>query len=96
MHSIFLYHAIAAGLDMAIVNPSMLQIYSNIEPELLKCAEDVILNRHTAGEESTPTERLVALAQRIKAAQEVQEVQEVQMQAQLLPLIRRSNSLICC
>ena len=66
MHSIFLYHAIAAGLDMAIVNPSMLQIYSNIEPELLKCAEDVILNRHTAGEESTPTERLVALAQRIK------------------------------
>ena len=66
MHSVFLYHAIAAGLDMAIVNPSMLQIYNNIEPELLKCAEDVILNRHTPGETETPTERLVALAQRIK------------------------------
>ena len=44
MHSVFLYHAIRAGLDMAIVNPSMLQVYDNIEPGLLKAVEDVILN----------------------------------------------------
>lgn len=44
MHSVFLYHAIDAGLDMAIVNPSMLQIYDRIEPELLKLTEAVILN----------------------------------------------------
>ena len=42
MHSAFLYHAIKAGMDMAIVNPSMLQVYDEIEPELLKCVEDVI------------------------------------------------------
>ncbi len=42
MHSAFLYHAIKAGLDMAIVNPSMLQIYDEIDAELLKCVEDVI------------------------------------------------------
>lgn len=44
MHSVFLYHAIRAGLDMAIVNPSMLQVYDDIEPGLLKAVEDVILN----------------------------------------------------
>ncbi len=61
MHSVFLYHAISAGLDMAIVNPSMLQIYSEIEPSLLKAVEDVILNR-------TPnaTDTLIALAEKIK------------------------------
>lgn len=45
MHSVFLYHAIAAGLDMAIVNPGMLRIYDDIEPVLLKSVEDVILDR---------------------------------------------------
>lgn len=45
MHSIFLYHAIAAGLDMAILNPGMIQIYDEIDPTLLKLAEDVILNK---------------------------------------------------
>ena len=45
MHSVFLYHAIQAGMDMAIVNPQMLQIYSDIEPELLERVEDVILCR---------------------------------------------------
>lgn len=70
MHSAFLYHAINAGLDMAIVNPSMLQIYDNIEPALLKCIEDVIFNRKgEVGENSTPTERLVELAEKIKVAE---------------------------
>lgn len=45
MHSVFLYHAIAAGLDMGIVNPALLQVYSEIEPRLLELAEDVVLNR---------------------------------------------------
>ncbi len=45
MHSAFLYHAIRAGLDMAIVNPSMLEIYENIPPDLLEAVEDVIFDR---------------------------------------------------
>ena len=61
MHSAFLYHAIKAGLDMAIVNPSMLQIYDQIEPELLKCVEDVIFDR-----DSQATERLIMKATRLK------------------------------
>ena len=58
MHSAFLYHAIAAGLDMAIVNPTMLQVYDSIEPELLRCVEDVIFAR-----DPQATSRLVTKAQ---------------------------------
>ena len=61
MHSAFLYHAIKAGLDMAIVNPSMLQIYDEIEPELLKCVEDVIFDT-----DPHATERLIDKAARMK------------------------------
>ncbi len=57
MHSAFLYHAIKAGLDMAIVNPSMLQVYDEIEPELLKCVEDVIFDV-----DGQATERLIRKA----------------------------------
>ncbi len=46
MHSVFLYHAIAAGLDMGIVNAGMLQIYEDIPADLLKLVEDVVLNRN--------------------------------------------------
>lgn len=63
MHSAFLYHAIKAGLDMAIVNPSMLQIYDEIEPELLKCVEDVIFDR-----DDQATERLTEKAARMQEA----------------------------
>ena len=63
MHSAFLYHAIRAGLDMAIVNPGMLQVYDNIEPGLLKCVEDVIFNT-----DSGATERLIEKAADIAAA----------------------------
>ena len=62
MHSAFLYHAIKAGLDMAIVNPSMLQVYDEIEPELLKCVEDVIFDT-----DSQATERLIDKAARMLA-----------------------------
>lgn len=54
MHSAFLYHAIKAGMDMAIVNPSMLQVYDQIEPELLKCVEEVIFDT-----DPKATERLI-------------------------------------
>ena len=63
MHSAFLYHAIAAGLDMAIVNPSMLQVYDDIEPQLLTCIEDVIFNR-----DQHATERLIEKAAAMLAA----------------------------
>ncbi len=74
MHSVFLYHAIAAGLDMAIVNPSMLQVYDNIEPQLLRRVEAVVLNDiailgENAGRYATPTEALIELAQEIKAGE---------------------------
>ena len=57
MHSVFLYHAIAKGLDMAIVNPAMLQVYDDIDPQLLRAVEDVILNS-----DDQATERLITLA----------------------------------
>ncbi len=66
MHSVFLYHAIEAGLDMAIVNPSMLQIYSSIDSSLLKAVEDVVLDRHPEA-----TANLVKLAESFKAAAQV-------------------------
>ena len=70
MHSAFLYHAIKAGLDMAIVNPSMLQIYDEIETELLQCVEDVIFNR-----DEHATERLIEKATRMKMEAEAGEHQ---------------------
>ena len=61
MHSVFLYHAIKAGLDMAIVNAGMLQVYSEIQPDLLQLTEDVVLNRR-----KDATERLVKFAEGLK------------------------------
>ena len=61
MHSIFLYHGTAVGLDMGIVNPSMLQVYDEIEPKLLQLCEDVILNRN-----SEATEALIEYASILK------------------------------
>ena len=65
MHSAFLYHAIKAGLDMAIVNPSMLQVYDQIEPQLRKCVEDVIFDR-----DPQATERLIDKASEMLAQNE--------------------------
>jgi 5-methyltetrahydrofolate--homocysteine methyltransferase len=61
MHSVFLYHAIRAGLDMAIVNAGQITIYDDIEPELRELAEDVILNRRPDA-----TDRLLEVAGRYK------------------------------
>lgn len=57
MHSVFLYHAIQAGLDMGIVNPSMLEVYDELPSDLLELAEDVVMNRR-----NDATERIVAYA----------------------------------
>jgi 5-methyltetrahydrofolate--homocysteine methyltransferase len=63
MHSAFLYHAIAAGMDMGIVNAGMLEVYQEIEPELKLLVEDVLLNRRPDA-----TERLVAYGENLKGA----------------------------
>ncbi|MFM2300344.1 MAG: methionine synthase [Pseudomonadota bacterium] len=65
MHSVFLYHAIRAGLDMAIVNAGQIDIYDTIDPVLRDACEDVILCRPVAGDQ-TATERLIALAESFK------------------------------
>lgn len=61
IHSVFLYHAIKAGLDMGIVNPGMLQIYDEIPKDLLEYTEDLVLNRRPDA-----TERLLEFAQTLK------------------------------
>jgi 5-methyltetrahydrofolate--homocysteine methyltransferase len=62
IHSVFLLHAIRAGMDMGIVNAGQLQIYDQIEPELRELCEDVVLNRRPDA-----TERLVTFAETVKA-----------------------------
>ena len=66
MHSAFLYHAIAAGLDMGIVNAGMLEVYEEIEPELKVLVEDVLLNRRPDA-----TERLVEYGETLKGVSAV-------------------------
>jgi len=61
MHSVFLYHAIQAGMDMGIVNAGQLALYDDIDPELREMVEDVILNRR-----SDATDRLLEAAERFK------------------------------
>ena len=73
MHSIFLYHAIPAGLDMAIVNAGQLDIYDDIDPELRIACEDVILNR-----DPDATERLIALAEKYRGTDVAQEKAEAE------------------
>jgi 5-methyltetrahydrofolate--homocysteine methyltransferase len=68
MHSVFLYHAIPAGLDMAIVNAGQLDVYNTIDPALRAACEDVVLNR-----DPDAGERLVALAERFRGTDAVAE-----------------------
>jgi len=63
MHSVFLYHAIPAGMDMGIVNAGQLDVYDTIDPELRTACEDVILNR-----DPDAGERLVALAEKFRGS----------------------------
>ncbi|MGR6328614.1 methionine synthase [Sphingomonas sp. XXL09] len=70
MHSVFLYHAIPAGMDMGIVNAGQLDVYDTIDPELRTACEDVILNR-----DPEAGDRLVALAERFRGTDAVAEKQ---------------------
>ena len=92
MHSAFLYHAIEAGLDMAIVNPSMLQVYDEIEPELLECVEDVIFNR-----DEHATERLIDKAAKMLAQKESASCSakaDEKMQIEESVTVRLKNALV--
>ncbi len=70
MHSVFLYHAIRAGMDMGIVNAGQLVVYDEIEPQLRELCEDVILNRNNDNNEAT--EKLIAFAETVKAKGKVE------------------------
>jgi len=82
MHSVFLYHAIAAGLDMAIVNAGALPIYDDIDPELRELCEDAILNRRPDA-----TDRLLEAAQRHKGGSGAQK--QVDLAWRELPVDKR-------
>jgi 5-methyltetrahydrofolate--homocysteine methyltransferase len=82
MHSVFLYHAIAAGMDMGIVNAGQLAIYAEIEPDLREAVEDVILNRR-----SDATERLLDLAARYKG--EAAGKRQADLEWRRLPVAKR-------
>jgi len=87
IHSVFLFHAIKAGLDMGIVNPGMLQVYTEIQPDLLHLIEDVVLNRR-----KDSTERLVNFAEGIKNEGKKEEKEDAW---RLLPVVDRiKHSLI--
>lgn len=81
IHSVFLFHAIKAGLDMGIVNPGMLQIYDEIPADLLELVEDLVQNRRPDA-----TERLLEFSEKIKAVDEKQEKVEAWRE---LPLAER-------
>lgn len=70
MHSVFLYHAIHAGLDMSIVNPAMTTIYTDIPEDMLHAVEDVILHRDEGA-----SERLIDFAQRFKEAEDARKAE---------------------
>jgi len=71
MHSVFLYHAIKNGMDMGIVNPSMLEVYDDIPKDLLERVEDVMLDRR-----EDATERLLAFAETVKKKDKTEVVDE--------------------
>ena len=73
IHSAFLYHAIAAGIDMGIVNAGMLEVYEEVEPELKVMVEDVLLNRRPDA-----TERLVEYGETLKGAGKASEKKTVE------------------
>ncbi len=70
IHSVFLFHAIKAGMDMGIVNAGQLVVYDEIEPTLRELCEDVLLNRNNENNEAT--EKLIAFAETVKAKGKVE------------------------
>ncbi|HET9331908.1 MAG TPA: methionine synthase, partial [Steroidobacteraceae bacterium] len=82
MHSVFLYHAIAAGMDMGIVNAGQLGVYEQLQPELREACEDVVLNRR-----ADATERLLAIAARFKGEGGVRRTEDLEWRK--LPVNKR-------
>jgi 5-methyltetrahydrofolate--homocysteine methyltransferase len=82
MHSVFLYHAIRAGLTMGIVNAGQLAIYEEIQPDLRECVEDVILARRPDA-----TERLLEIAERFKGGGAMKRVDDLEWRK--LPVAER-------
>jgi 5-methyltetrahydrofolate--homocysteine methyltransferase len=72
MHSVFLYHAIKAGMDMGIVNAGQMIVYDDIDPELRQTCEDVILNRDAGA-----SERLLALAEKFRGKEKQSKEQDL-------------------
>jgi len=66
IHTVFLYHAIKAGMDMGIVNAGQLGVYADLDPELRERVEDIVLNRFKEKDGKTPTERLLDIADEFK------------------------------
>jgi 5-methyltetrahydrofolate--homocysteine methyltransferase len=75
MHSVFLYHAVKAGMDMGIVNAGQLVVYDEIEPTLRQLCEAVILNKNNDNNEAT--EQLISFAETVKAKGKVEVKDEV-------------------
>ncbi|RMG04431.1 MAG: methionine synthase, partial [Planctomycetota bacterium] len=84
MHAAFLYHAIQAGLDMGIVNAGQLDVYEDIDPELREAVEDVLFDRR-----SDATERLIALADRLKTTSDSTGAESEKQKWRELPLEKR-------
>ena len=82
MHSVFLYHAVPAGMDMGIVNAGQLDVYDQIDPELREAVEDVILDR-----KDDATETLIALAERYKGTDAAEEKKLAEWRG--LPVVER-------
>ncbi|MDP5040776.1 MAG: dihydropteroate synthase, partial [Paraglaciecola sp.] len=82
MHSVFLFHAIKAGMDMGIVNAGQLEVYDQIPLELRDAVEDVILNRHPDA-----TDRLLELAPKYQGGGKVQEKENLEWRQ--LPVNKR-------
>ena len=89
MHSAFLYHAIAAGMDMGIVNAGMLEVYEEISPELKLLVEDVLLNRR-----ADATERLVEFGEKLKGEGTVQSEKKAEQWRSLSVEERLSHALV--
>ena len=89
MHSVFLYHALKAGLDMAIVNPQMLQIYDEIEPDLRQAVEDVIFDS-----DPEATSRLVTKASEMLAKSDSRPLEKASEDLTGEPEERLSNAVI--
>ena len=94
IHSVFLYHAVRAGMDMGIVNAGQLEIYDEIAPALRDAVEDVVLNRRPDA-----TDRLLELAQQFQGAAKTEEIDEAWRQAPVaerlkLALVKGLNTYI--